>query len=159
MHEKTRSIIKNLGFSDEILQTVDKQTAKAPINRRTLTTLKRLGIPKSALDQIKYLESDGDTAAEKATTHKELLEALIRKCRRSFDAFANKGIEARIVFSNDDWTIFSETYNRGIEKLHKVCKIYFDEWATHSLNAIFIFDGSSAWKVSTDKESDLPDIG
>jgi hypothetical protein len=159
MHKKTKDIIENLGFGDEVVELVRKRDADAAISRRTLTKLKELGMPKLALDQIKVLESGTASAASTATNNKELLESLLRKCRRSLDAFANKNVAARIVFSDNTWTIFSEEYSRPIEKLHKVCKVYFDEWSAHGLKAILIFDGSSTWKVSTDKESDLPDIG
>ena len=159
MHKKTRDIIENLGFGDEVVELLRKQPEDKALSRRTLTKLKELGLPKLALDQIKLLESSNISSASAAANNKELLEGLLRKCKRSLDAFANKNVAARIVFSSNTWTIYSEEYNRDIEKLHKVCKIYFDEWSSHGLKATLIFDGSSTWKVSTDKESDLPDIG
>lgn len=158
MHKKSQTIIQNLGFGKEVLETLKKQPADTPLSRRTITKLKEFGLPKAAIDQIKFLEAEAPLVEEGAS-NKEMLETLIKKCRRSFDAFANKQVPARIIFSDGTWTMYSEEYNRTIEKLHKVCKIYFDIWADHGLDATLIFDGSSTWKVSTDKESDLPDIG
>lgn len=158
MHKKSQTIIKNLGFGKEVIETLKKQKPDAPLSRRSLTKLKKFGLPKSAIDQIKFLETEASPVGD-AATNKELLESLIKKCRRSFDAFANKQVAARIIFGKDTWTLYSEEYNRAIEKLHKVCKVYFDIWAEHGLDATLIFDGSSTWKVMTDKESDLPEIG
>ncbi|MHA1974471.1 MAG: hypothetical protein ACTSW1_15845 [Candidatus Hodarchaeales archaeon] len=150
MHERSYQIIKNLGYDDKIIAQLKKRKGSS---RKTFAFLKGLGIPSLAIKQIKFLE-DYPTKNLTNKDNKELIELLIKKCRRSLDAFANKKIEARIVFEDGDWTIYSDDYNQSIEKLHRICKPHFDEWC--AIEVTFSFDGSNSWKVITKKESDLP---
>lgn len=152
MHERSYLIIKNLGYSDKIITQLKKRNGSS---RKTFTFLKDLGVPDLAIKQIKFLENY-PTKNLAGKTNKELIELLIKKCKRSLDAFANKSVEARIVFTDDDWTIFSGDYDKSVEKLHRVCKPYFDEWSALGVEVTFSFDGTSSWKVITKKESDLP---
>jgi hypothetical protein len=152
MHKRTYQIIENLGYDDKVLGQVKKKTK---VTRKTLAYLKGLGLPELALKQIKFLEG---YPAKKLLdkSNKELIETLVKKCRRSLDAFANKKIAAKIVFKDHEWTIYSASYPKTIEKLHTVCKPYFDEWSEASIEVTFVFDGSNSWKIVTKKESDLP---
>lgn len=152
MHERSYQIIKNLGYSDKIITQLKKKNGSS---RKTFTFLKNLGIPDLAIKQIKFLENYPIKSLE-GKSNKELIELLIKKCKRSLDAFANKGIEARVVFTEGDWTLYSPDYNKSVEKLHRVCKPYFDEWSASNVEVTFSFDGSNSWKVITKKESDLP---
>ena len=152
MHERSYLIIKNLGYDDEVIEQLKKKSGSS---RKTFEFLKKLGIPGLAIKQIKFLE-DYPSKKLDNKNNKELIELLIKKCRRSLDSFANKEIEARIVFVDGDWTIYSSDYNKDIEKLHRVCKPHFDEWSVLDIEVTFSFDGSNAWKVITQKESDLP---
>ena len=124
--------------------------------KKTFDYLKTLGLPELALKQIKYFE-DYPKKKLDLKSNKELIEGLIKKCRRSLDAFANKGIKACIVFTEGSWTIYSEEYCKYIEKLHVVCKPYFDEWAAAKVEVSFVFEGSDSWKIVTSKEKDLPE--
>ena len=157
MHERTVSIMRNLGFDEEILKALAKPDATLELSRKTLRALRRLGVPKSALDQIKFLESPEEKNNISGLTQKELTEALLKKCKRTFDAFAARLIPAKIIFQDNEWNIFSESYVKEIEKLHRVCKPYFDDFAQQNLKATFWFDGSLTWKIIADKESDLPE--
>lgn len=152
MHKRTREILSNLGYDEKILNQVKK---KKKISRKTLSYLKNLGLPSSALKQIKFLENYPSKRLE-SKNNKELIEALVKKCRRSLDSFANKGVLAKIVFSEGDWTLYASEYSKAIEKLHTVCKPHFDEWSEANVEVTFVFDGSDSWKVVTKKESDLP---
>jgi hypothetical protein len=152
MHERSYQIIRNLGYSDKIITQLKKRKGSS---RKTFTFLKGLGIPDLAIKQIKFLENYPEKNLE-GKDNKELIELLIKKCKRSLDAFANKGIEARIVFTDRDWTIFGSDYNKSMEKLHRVCKPHFDEWSGFGVEVTFSFDGTNSWKVITKKESDLP---
>ena len=152
MHERSYQIIKNLGYNDNIIAQLKKKNSSS---RKTFEFLKELGIPNLAIKQIKFLE-DYPAKNLENKDNKELIELLIKKCRRSLDAFANKEIEARIVFEDGAWTIYSSDYNKSVEKLHRVCKPHFDEWSGLDVEVTFFFDGSNSWKVITKKESDLP---
>jgi len=151
MHKRTYQIIKNLGYTDKVINQLKKRKTES---RNTFTFLKKIGIPELAIKQIKFLENYPNKNMD-SLTNKELIESLIKKCRRSLEAFASKGIQARIVFNDSDWVIYSDDYRKEIEKLHQVCKPYFDEWSAYNINVIFAFDGAN-WKVITKKESDLP---
>jgi len=158
MHKRTTDIFKNLGFGDETIANIEKTASKAktPFNRRMMSSLKKMGMPDTALKQIKYLEEpilDEDTEH----TNKELISLLVKKLRRSFDAFANKDVKAMIIFSEQDWTIYAEEYSREIQHLHEICKPYFDEWCLKNIEVKFEFDGTSTWKIIAPKKSDLPD--
>jgi hypothetical protein len=152
MHERSYQIIKNLGYSDKIITQLKKKNGSS---RKTFTFLKNLGVPELAIRQIKFLENYPTKKLDNKD-NKELIELLIKKCKRSLDAFANKEIEAQIVFSDGNWTIYSDDYNKSVEKLHRICKPYFDEWSGFKIEVTFSFDGSNSWKVITKKESDLP---
>lgn len=153
MHERSYQILKNLGYSDKIITQLKKKKSNS---RKTFTYLKDLGLPDLAIKQIKFYENYPSKNLE-GKSNKELIELLIKKCKRSLNAFANKGLEAKIVFAKGSWTIYSSEYDKIVEKLHQVCKPYFDEWASYDIEVEFVFDGTSSWKVSTKKESDLPE--
>lgn len=157
MHERTVTIMRNLGFDEEILKPLVKQNSQLEISKKSLRALRRLGLPKSALDQIKFLESSTEKQDLSKTSHKDLIGNLVKKCKRTFDAFALRQIPARIVIEDNEWNIYSETYNREIEKLHKICKPYFDDFSINNLKVTFAFDGTPTWKIITDKGSDLPE--
>lgn len=158
MHKRTNKIFKNLGFDDEVISNIQRTTSKAktPFNRRMISSLKKLGLPESALKQIKFLE-DLSIDEETEISNKDLIAILIKKLRRSFDAFSNKGVKAIIIFADQDWTIYAEDYGREIQHLHEICKPYFDEWCLKNLEVKFEFDGTSTWRIIAPKKSDLPD--
>jgi len=157
MHKRTSSIFKNLGFGDEAISKIQKAVSKAktPFNRRLISSLKKLGLPESAIKQIKFLEDP--SLDEEIKSNKELITLLVKKLRRSFDAFTNKEVKAIIVFANQDWAIYAEEYCKEIQHLHEICKPYFDEWCLKNLEVKFEFDGTSTWKIIAPKKSDLPD--
>jgi len=158
MHKRTNSIFRNLGFGDEAISNIRKAASKAkiPFNRRMMSSLKKLGLPESALKQIKFLE-DLSLDEEIEISNKELISFLVKKLRRSFDAFSNKEIKTVIVFADQNWTIYAEEYGKEIQHLHEICKPYFDEWCLKNLEVKFEFDGTSTWKIIAPKKSDLPD--
>jgi len=159
MHKKTSSIFKNLGFGDEAISNIQKVASKAktPFNRRMISSLKKLGLPDSALKQIKFLEDLSLDEEEPEISNKELISLLIKKLRRSFDSFANKEIKAIIIFADQNWTIYAEEYGKEIQHLHEICKPHFDEWCLKNLEVKFEFNGTSTWKIIAPKKSDLPD--
>jgi hypothetical protein len=155
MHKKTLNIIKNLGYDDEVVKDL-KTEAKDTDPKLLNGSLKKLGLPETAIKQIRVLE-DLDKTVKVKKPNKSLIEELNKRCRRSIDAFAQKNIAARIIFKNGSWTIYSETYNKPIQKLHETCKIYFDELAISGLDATLVFDGSPTWRLDAPSEPDLSD--
>jgi hypothetical protein len=153
MHKKTYSIIKNLGFSDEVIKSIKLKQKNT--KRKLISSLKNLGVPDSALKQIKLLEKF-PVKKPSECTNADLIKSLVKRCKRSLDAFANKGVRAKIVFSDNSWTIYSSDYSKEIEKLHSVCKNYFDEWSARGMTASFYFDSTSSWKIIVAKKTDLP---
>jgi len=149
MHKRTFQIIKNLGFNDDIINNIKQNTQS--LNRKTISKLKKLGIPDAAIKQIKFLE-DYPHNYIKNTSNQDLIKTLAKKCKRSLDSFSKKNTPACIVFKNNDWIIYSPQYNKAIENLYKICKPYFDEWCIYDIEATFIFDGSSTWKILTNKK-------
>lgn len=129
MHPTTRNILDNLG-----VETTD------------LSALKSLGLPKTAIRQIKQLEK---TSLKKlgGLSPQDLADTLIKKCRRSFDSFANKGIPAKLVANKSGWNLFAEEYSVEVENLLKVIKPYMDHWTLYGLQVEFLFDGSPTWSV------------
>jgi len=154
MHKKTSEIIKNLGFTQRILDEI-KEKLKNPVTKKTLNYFTDLGVPKLALKQIKYFEETPEPEKPKQS-NKELIETLVKKCRRSFNAFAKKQVKAKIVFKNNKWLLYSTSYNKNIQRLHEVCKIHFDDWADQGVVVSFTFNGTTSWKISALKKSDLP---
>lgn len=145
MHKKTHAIIKNLGYSDDVVKEFKIKDPKI-LN----SSLKKLGMPETAVKQIKILENLEDLNTGVVSN---LIENLIKHCRRSLDAFAQKNIAAKIVFKNNNWTIYSEKYNKAIQKLQEVCKMHFDELSSKNLEVTLIFDGTSTWKAIAPNES------
>jgi hypothetical protein len=155
MHKKTFSIIKNLGYDEEVVK--DLKSEGKDLNPKLLSaSLKKIGLPDIAIKQIKILE-DLNNAVDVKRPNKSLIEELSKRCRRSFDAFAQKNIAAKIIFKNSNWTIYSEIYNKHIQKLHEIYKMYFDELAISGLDASLVFDGSPVWRLETPSEPDLSD--
>jgi hypothetical protein len=152
MHKRTHQILKNLGYSDELVEQLNK---RARLSKKTLLFLRKLGLPPLAIKQIKFLENYQNKKLD-TKTNKELIEGLIKKCRRSLDAFANKNVKSRIVFKEGNWTLFAEDYSKPVEKLMRICKPHFDEYSDSNLEVTFFFDGTPSWKVMTNKKSDLP---
>ena len=149
MHKKTHSILKNLGVTDEALRKGGNT-----LDRESLLKLKNLKLPNSAITQIKQYENY-PVKAIKGGNSIELIESLLRKCKRSFDAFAKKRVKAQIAFKDGDWTLYGEEYNKAIQKLHEVCKPYFDAWSSKGLRAIIIFDGTIKWRAKASKNDEL----
>lgn len=162
MHKKTDAIFKNLGLPEEAIADIEKaaKKAKKPFNRRLMSKLKKLQLPEDAIRQIKFLEEIVSTEEDEEIelSNKELIAILVKKLKRSFDAFANKGVHAVIVFSNETWTIFAEEYSKEVQHFHEVCKPHFDEWCQKNIDVKFEFNGSNVWKIIAPKKSDLPDI-
>lgn len=151
MHKKTYTIIKNLGFGDEVIKNFKKEPG---LDKNLLAELKKLGIPDAALKQIKSLENK--TSEKPNLTNKELIRILLKRCKRSLDAFASRKHLAKIIFAKNNWTIYSDMYSKEIEKLHIVCKPYFDKLAECGINVILLFEGTDSWKIVVDKKTDLP---
>jgi hypothetical protein len=150
MHKKTYNIIKNLGFGDEIIKSLKQNQKNVGINKKILNDLKKLGVPDAALKQIKSLEQK--SSSDKSNlSNTELINLLAKRCKRSFDAFANKGGKAKILFLKNSWTIYGSEYSKEIERLHTVCKPYFDEWSQIGLQAMIYFDGTECWKILANK--------
>jgi len=104
MHKKTYKIIKNLGFGDEVIKSLKQSQKDARFNKKILNDLKKLGIPDAALKQIKLLENKS-VRNKSNLTNIELINSLAKRCKRSFDAFANKGGKAKIVFWKNKWSM------------------------------------------------------
>lgn len=157
MQRESSQIIKNLGYPYEFVSNIEKEN-KTGIQAKTINYLKDLGIPDSALKQIKSIEikaAKEKIRQDKKRKNKELLDALLKKCRRSLDAFARKGVQARIVFLKKDWIIEAPEYHPAIQHLHEVCKNNFDEYAAKGLVVTFQFTGSENWQIITKtKEED-----
>lgn len=149
MHKRTTTIIKNLGIDTEILDS--------NFSKKTLLKLKKLGLPEEAIKQIKFFENYPESVnkPESLKTNEQLLNSLIKKCKRSFVAFSKKQITLKVLFMNNTWTLFVEVYNKQVEKFHVVCKPYFDEWANKGLKAILIFKGDGKWSLKPIKEKNL----
>ena len=155
MHKKTFNIIKNLGYDEEVVK--DLKSEGKDLNPKLLNaSLKRMGLPDIAIKQIKILEDLNNTVDVKQP-NKNLIEELNKRCRRSMDAFAQKNIATKIIFKKGTWTIYSETYNKYIQRLHETNKMIFDELAASGLDATLVFDGSSVWKLEAPSEPGLSD--
>jgi len=162
MHKKTDSIFQNLGFSDDTIKKIKKSVKKsrAPFNRRMIASLRKWGVPDSALKQIKFLEevtAEPPGQVDEDEQNKTLITQLIKKVKRTFNAFSNKNVKATIVIANGDWTLYATDYTREIQHLHEICKPYFDEWSLKGIEVKFTFSGNGKWKIITPKKADLPD--
>jgi len=143
----------NLGYGEDVIKTFKKEE-KDP--RAFFASLRKLGLPENAIKQIKDYE-DLDLNLKDNLSNKDLIRELLKRCRRSLDAFAQKNNPARIIFKNRDWTIFGEEYSKPIQKLHETCKHHFDGFAFRNLDVTLVFDGSTTWRIIAPNESDLPD--
>lgn len=155
MHKKSLSIISNLGYSEDVVKSF-KKDIKTSEAKSLFATLRKLGLPEDAIKQIKDYEDLGSNLKE-SLSNKDLIKELLKRCRRSLDAFAQKNNSARIIFKNKNWTIFGEEYSKAIQKLHETCKYHFDNFAIHNLDVTLVFDGSTTWRIIAPNESDLPD--
>lgn len=151
MHKRTSNIIENLGYSEDIIKTL-KNEAKNSDLKSFYVSLKKLGLPENAIRQIKDFESL-DIKNEKLS-NKNLIKELLKRCKRSLDAFAQKNIPARIIFKNKNWTIYSGEYNKIIQKLHEACKHNFDDLSIQGLEINIAFDGSTTWKITNEITGD-----
>lgn len=147
-HSRTLEIIKNLGCNDDIIQTLT-HLEKSGKKRSGISLLKKLGFPESALDQIRILESEPEPE-KLGNTNQELLSSLLKKCKRSFDAFAKKGVRAKLQFKKSKnqkivWTLDTK-YDLTVKKFYETNKKWFDKWANQGLIATILFDGTS-WTI------------
>jgi len=149
VHKKTHTILKNLGIVEDSLKDLN-----SVLDRERLQKLKTLKLPNSALSQIKQYE-DYPVKNISGSNSVELVESLIKKCKRSFTAFAKKKVKAQIVFKDGNWVIYGEEYDKAIQKLHEVCKPYFDAWSSKGLKALIIFDGTTKWRAKASKNDEL----
>jgi len=155
MDKKTLKIIQNLGYTEDLIKNLRKEISGGSINKKAITLLEEIGTPEAAINQIKNIELK---VSEKSSTNKELIESLLKKCRRSLDAFARKAVPARIIFRNKGWVIEAEALHPAIKKLHSTCHKYFDAWAAKGLAVVFQFDSTANWIIITKKKSDQPDL-
>lgn len=163
MQKESHQIMQNLGYTEEMILTIEKETKTKTGNFgvKLSNILKKLGTPDGAIKQIKIIEAYAKRkkySKQKRRKNKELIETLIKKCKRTLEAFAKKGVQARIVFSRRQWVIEAPEYHPAIQHLHDVCKFYFDEWAEKGINATFHFSGMNTWQVITKREEDSPDL-
>lgn len=145
MHKRTSNIIENLGYDEAVIKNLRNETKNSDPKSFYLS-LKKLGIPEYAIKQIKDFESLDDKQINKSS-NKDLIRELLKRCKRSLDAFAQKNSPTRIIFKNKNWTIYSEEYNKSVQKLHEACKHNFDDLSIQGLETIIIFDGSTTWKI------------
>lgn len=153
--------MQNLGYTEEMISTIEKETKTGVFYIKLTNALEKLGTPDNAIKLIKVIEATAKKKKQvkaKKRKNKELIEGLIKKCRRSLDAFARKGVQARIIFSRRQWVIEAPEYHPAIKHLHDVCKYHFDDWAEKGVIAVFQFNGSDTWQVITKREEDSPDI-
>jgi len=143
VHEKTRLILENFGYSSDYIQELDKQ--------QLAHTLKELKLPTEAIAQIDSYEKPSKKTI-RGSSSKEVLESLIKRCKKTFGAFSKKDVKAMIIFNKQNWTIFSEDYNKYIQKLHATCKPYFDAAAAKNLVAVVSFTSKNTWKASLIKD-------
>jgi hypothetical protein len=148
MHKKSINILRGLGFGPSVVSDLE-QLSSTNSKKEILRLLKTLKLPIAAAKQIKKIEGFTPSSSISGATNSELLESLLKKCKRSFDAFAKKETSAQIVFVDNNWTLYSEEFDSNICKLHKVCKPHFDIWANEGLQTSIIFDGTSKWKTKT----------
>lgn len=152
MHKKTANIIENLGYDEEVVKHL-KNVTKNSDAKSFFASLKKLGLPDDAIRQIKNFE-DLNIIKKPSLSNKNLIQELLKKCKRSLDAFAQKNTAMRIIFKNHNWTIYSEEYNKSIQKLHETCKHHFDDFSFQNLEATIIFDGSTTWRIISSTEID-----
>lgn len=155
--------MRNLGYTDELISSVKKECAQSKngVSKKALKLLEELGTPDSALKAIKIIETKAirrrKDKQERASKNKTLIESLITRCRRSFDAFARKQVSARVVFKKGkSWIIEAPEYHPAIQHFHDVCKKHFDVWSDQGMSVVFQF-GSEPWRVITRRKSDQPD--
>jgi hypothetical protein len=163
MEKESFTIMRNLGYTDELISSVKKECAQSKdgVSKKALKLLEEIGTPDSALKAIKIIETKAirrrKVKQEKASKNKMLIESLIKRCRRSFDAFSRKGVNARVVFKkNQPWVIEAPEYHPAMQHFHDVCKKHFDVWADQGISVVFQF-GSGSWRVVTRRKSDQPD--
>lgn len=159
MHKKTYEIMKNLGYPQTLIEVVETGIAEVKEKEQFLDTwFTTMGTPEMAIAQIKTLEIKKSKVKEPEINNKELITSLVKKCKRSLDALARKGIVAKILFHGKKWKIESETYHPGIKQLYNACHKHFDTWAKQGTRVIFEFDGTTNWYIITAKKSDQPDL-
>lgn len=159
MHKKTLVIIKNLGFTEQLVQDIkqESKTTGGSINRKIIKLLKEAGTPETAIDQIRSLELKKKGPGRAKKTNKELIESLIGKCKRSFNSFAKKGIQATFIFKNKKWGVQADLDDETVVSFIKSCQKYFNYYALKGVDVTIKFTGTPEWGVHTKKQNDLPD--
>lgn len=162
MHRKTQLIIKNLGFSEDLIKKIkdEARSSGSVLNDNVITILKAAGTPEMALRQIEEFEKKRKPKIGKIPklSNKEMIEDLIKKCQKSISSFIKKGIPLVINFKDKNWYFDGDETQPAIKKLLETCTKYFDEFAKQGGNVLFKFDKNLKWTIVTEKKSDLPDI-
>jgi len=139
MHTRTRTIVENLSIDIkevDILYGPDRV-----LNTRTIKNLEKLGLPDTAIEQIKLFEMLSSDL-EKTYSKDEWIAWLLRRTKKSLVALMKKKTPLKIVFKNEDWNIYSETYTKSVLQLHKTCKPYFDEFASKNITLMLDLTGN-----------------
>lgn len=139
MHTRTRTIVENLSIDANEIEKV--YNTDKTLNVKTIKKLEQLGMPESAIEQIKFFEMLS-TDFEKSLTKDEWIAWLLRKTKKSLTAFMKKKIPAKIIFTNLDWCIYADTYSKPVLQLHRTCKAYFDEFASKNLDLLIDLTGN-----------------
>jgi hypothetical protein len=157
MHKKTLLIIKNLGFTEDLVETIKEESkiSGGSINRKIINWLKDAGTPDGALNQIRSLELKSPTKNKK--TNKQLIQNLITKCKKIFYDFAKTGLKATFIFRNGRWGVQANVKDATVTAIVKACEQYFNFYASKKINVVIRFTGSPEWEVETKKQKDLPD--
>jgi hypothetical protein len=130
MHTRTRTIAENLAFDVKEVENIYNQDLS--LNARALKNLEKLGLPNTAIEQIKFFEILSSDLG-KTCTKEEWVAWLLRRTKKSLTAFMKKKIPLKIIFKNDNWNMYAEAYSKPILQLHKTCKPYFDEFSSKDI--------------------------
>jgi len=139
MHTRTKTIAENLSIDAKEVGTL--YSSDQSLNARVLKNLEKLGLPPTAIAQIKFFEmlsSDVDQNYDKG----EWIAWLLRKTKKSLTAFLKKKEPLKIIFRAGNWTMYAETYTKSILQFHKTCKPYFDEFSAKDITMLIDLTGN-----------------
>jgi len=143
--KKTYRIIRNLGFNEPDITSLREIKS---LDKKTLSFFKKLNLPGEAIKQIKDTENYSIAKIDNLS-NEELKHLLVKKCKRSFDAFARKKIKAVVIFKeNESWILYSAAYDKYIQNFHMICKSRFDELESLNLSANVLFNGTEKWLIT-----------
>lgn len=138
MHTRTKTIVDTLNIDSANIKSI--YSSDRNLDANAIKNLEDLGIPSTAIEQIKFFEMIS-TDLEPARTKDEWIAWLLRKTKKSLTAWLKKKQPMKILFKNSDWHIYAESYSKNVLQLHKTCKPYFDEFAAKNINLLIDLTG------------------